>query len=204
VWSGLQLDLLGLLAGLGAAACNAAYFLLVDRMAGAADPLVMTSTGMLVGAILLTAVAAPWSAPWHALDDTVEAGPVWTFAVSIVLVSTVVAYLTGAAAVQRLSAPIGGAVAYLEVVVASVYAWLLLNEALTRAQIIGGGIVVIGAFIAQTSSSRSRSTPPDLSQVQSPVTQALPSEPIDDARAGSDSSSTSRTATATGLYGSTK
>jgi drug/metabolite transporter (DMT)-like permease len=203
VWSGLRLDLVGLLAGLGAAAGNAAYFLLVDRMTGAADPLVMTSTGMVAAGIVLTAVAAPWSAPWHVLDDTVEAGPVWIFAVSIVLISTVVAYLAGAAAVQRLSAPIGGAVAYLEVVAASVYAWLLLNEALTPAQIIGGSIVVVGAFVAQRSSS-SLKTAPALSQVHSSATHALPLDPIDLAPTGSDSSSTSRTATATELYGSTR
>lgn len=153
VWSGLRLDLVGLLAGLGAAACNASYFLLLDRMTGSVEPLVMTSAGMVVGALVLTVFATPWSAPWHVFGESLAVGdrsaPAWTFAVWLVAISTLVAYLAGAAAVQRLSAAIGGAVAYLEVVGASVFAWLLLNEALTAAQIVGGSIVVVGAFVAQ-------------------------------------------------------
>ena len=69
----------------------------------------------------------------------------------LILVSTVVAYLAGAAAVQRLSAPIAGAVAYVEVVAACVFALILLGETLRTNQIIGGVIVLAGAFVAQSS-----------------------------------------------------
>ncbi len=93
--------------------------------------------------------------PWHVLSDTIAMGdrsaPGWTFAALLIVVSTVIAYLAGAAAVQRLSAAIGGAVAYVEVVAASIYAWLLLGETLTANQIIGGAIVLLGAFVAQSS-----------------------------------------------------
>src|SRR4051812_29133572 len=74
IWSGLQLDLVGLLAGLAAAACQAAYFVLIDKLTGVADPLVMTAAGSVVGAVLLTAIAAPWTVPWHALTDTIAIG----------------------------------------------------------------------------------------------------------------------------------
>ena len=155
IWSGLQLDLIGLLAGLGAAACQATYFILIDKLTGVADPLVMTAAGSVVGAIALTAIAAPWSIPWNALTDTIAIGersaPGWVFATWLIVVSTVVAYLAGAAAVQRLSAAIGGAVAYVEVVAASLFALLLLGEKLSTTQIIGGVIVLLGAFVAQSS-----------------------------------------------------
>jgi drug/metabolite transporter (DMT)-like permease len=155
IWSGLQLDLVGLLAGLGAAACQAAYFVLIDKLTGVADPLVMTAAGSVVGAVVLTAIAAPWTVPWHALTDTIAIGqrsaPGWIFAAWLIVISTVVAYLAGAAAVQRLSAAIGGAVAYVEVVAASLFAWILLDETLTRTQVIGGAIVLVGAFVAQSS-----------------------------------------------------
>jgi drug/metabolite transporter (DMT)-like permease len=158
VWTGLTLDLIGLLAGLGAAACQATYFLLLDRLTGVADPLVATAAGSVVGAIVLTLVAAPWTAPLGVLADTAPIGdrsaPAWTFAAWIIVVSTIVAYLTGAAAVQRLSAAIGGAVAYVEVVAASVFAWILLGERLTTPQLIGGAIVLAGAFVAQSSVGR--------------------------------------------------
>jgi drug/metabolite transporter (DMT)-like permease len=155
IWSGLQIDLIGLLCGLAAAACQATYFLLIEKLTGVADPLVMTAAGSVVGAILLTAVSAPWAVPWHVLTNTVAMGdrsaPGWVFATWLIVVSTVIAYLAGAAAVQRLSAAVGGAVAYVEVVAASVYAWILLGETLKTNQIIGGVIVLLGAFVAQSS-----------------------------------------------------
>jgi drug/metabolite transporter (DMT)-like permease len=164
IWSGLQLDLVGLLAGLAAAACQAAYFVLIDRLTGVADPLVMTAAGSVVGAVLLTAIAAPWTVPWHVLTDTIAIGqrsaPGWTFAAWLIVISTVVAYLAGAAAIQRLSAAIGGAVAYVEVVAASLFAWILLGETLTTTQVIGGAIVLVGAFVAQ--SSVGKVAPPEL------------------------------------------
>jgi drug/metabolite transporter (DMT)-like permease len=168
VWSGLALDAVGLLAGLGAAACQATYFLLIDRLTGVADPLVMTAAGSAVGAIVLTAVAAPWAAPFGVLGEVVPIGnhsaPAWTFAAWIIVISTVVAYLTGAAAVQRLSAAVGGAVAYVEVVAATVFAWILLDERLTRPQLLGGLIVLAGAFVAQSSVSRREQ--PDLEPLE--------------------------------------
>ncbi len=158
VWTGLSLDLVGLLAGLGAAACQAGYFLIIDRLTGVTDPLVMTAAGSVVGAVVLTLVAVPWAAPFGVLGDVVPIGahraPAWTFALWIILVSTVVAYLAGVAAVQRLSAAIGGAIAYVEVVTASLFALVLLGERLTATQVLGGLIVVAGAFIAQTGVSR--------------------------------------------------
>ena len=74
VWSGMRLDLVGLLAGLGAAACQATYFVLIDRLTGVADPLVMTAAGSVVGALLLTLIVAPWSVPWNTLTETVPIG----------------------------------------------------------------------------------------------------------------------------------
>ncbi|MBB6568498.1 EamA family transporter [Kribbella sandramycini] len=172
VWSGLTLDLVGLLAGLAAAACQATYFILIDKLTGIADPLVMTAAGSVVGAVVLTLIAVPWQTPWHVLTSTIAFGerqaPGWLLATWLIVVSTVVAYLAGAAAVQRLSAAIGGAVAYIEVVAASLFALILLNERLTTNQIIGGAIVLLGAFVAQ--SSVGKVAPPE---VPAPPTDVL-------------------------------
>jgi drug/metabolite transporter (DMT)-like permease len=172
IWSGLKLDLVGLLAGLGAAACQATYFILIDKLTGAADPLVMTAAGSVVGAVVLTAISAPWGVPWHALVDTIAIGdrsaPGWVLAGWLIVVSTVVAYLAGAAAVQRLSAAVGGAVAYVEVVAASIFAWILLNEMLRTNQIIGGVIVLAGAFVAQFSVGKV--APPEIPDSDTPRT----------------------------------
>lgn len=157
VWSGLRLDAVGLAAGFGAAVSQAAYFLLVDRLTGTLDPLAMTAAGSLIGALALTAVAAPWAMPWDVLAGSVSVGdrvaPGWALAGWIVLVSTVLAYWTGIAAVQRLSAPVAAGICYIEAVAATLIAWAVLGERLTVPQTIGGVIVLTGAFLAQRSAT---------------------------------------------------
>jgi drug/metabolite transporter (DMT)-like permease len=153
IWSGVRLDAVGLLAGLGAAAGNATYFLVIDRLSGSADPLTLTTGGMAVGLVALTPLAAPWGAPWHVLGRSVPLGshhlPGWTLAGFIVLISTILAYLTGAAAVQRLSATVAAGLAYVEPAAATAVAWLTLGERLSVTQIAGGLIVLAGAYLAQ-------------------------------------------------------
>ncbi len=155
VWSGLAFGASGLLAGLGAAAFQASYFLIVDRVGDQVDPLVMNAAGAVTAAVALTVIAPPWRIPWHVLGEGVPVGghaaPGWLLAVWLVLISTVVAYVTGVAAVQRLSAPVAGAVAYIEAVTAALFAWLFLGEHLTPVQLAGGAIVLAGAYVAQRS-----------------------------------------------------
>jgi drug/metabolite transporter (DMT)-like permease len=155
VWSGLSLDLLGVLAGLGAAACQATFFLIVDRMSDKIDPLVMTAAGTTVATAALLAVASPWTMPWHVLASGVRFGdgtrPGWFIVVWLILVSTVIAYVTSVAAVHRLSAPVAGAVGYIEAVSAALVAWIVLGEHLSAVQLTGGAIVLTGAFVAQRS-----------------------------------------------------
>jgi drug/metabolite transporter (DMT)-like permease len=159
VWSGLSFDALGLLLALGAACCQVGYFVLSDQGSDsgdqAPDPLGVIAYGLLVGTAVLTVVARPWSMDWSVLARTadmdgtpVAAGLLLGW---IVLVATVLAYVTGVLAVRRLSPQVAGVVACLEAVVATVLAWILLGEHLSAPQIVGGVIVLVGAFIAQSS-----------------------------------------------------
>jgi drug/metabolite transporter (DMT)-like permease len=153
VWAGLRLDGIGILAGFGAAASQAIYFLLAEKMTGDTDPLVLMGAGFVIGTAALSLVTAPWSIPWRLLPaDVAFAGgqaPAWLIAGWIIVVSTVVAFVTSVMAVQRLAAPVAAAVSYPEAVVAALFAWLILGERLTGPQIAGGVIVLVGAFIAQ-------------------------------------------------------
>jgi drug/metabolite transporter (DMT)-like permease len=153
VWSGVRLDPVGIAAGLGAGAGNAMFFLLIDRLTGAVDPLALTVGGMLVGAVALLPLAEPWSAPWSVLGRDVALGsgsaPAWLLAGSVILFSTVLAYLAGTAAVQRLSAPVAAGLAYVEPAAAATIAWVALGERLGAVQIFGGVVVLAGAFLAQ-------------------------------------------------------
>ncbi|MDF3299648.1 EamA family transporter [Streptomyces tropicalis] len=168
VWSGLRFDLLGLLLALGAACCQVGYFILSDhggtRGERAPDPLGVIAHGLLVGAVVLTVVARPWNLDWKVLagSATMDGSPVpaalllaW-----IVLVATVLAYATGVLSVRRLSPQVAGVVACLEAVVATVLAWVLLGEHLSAPQVAGGAVVLLGAFIAQSSAPAKGSPDP--------------------------------------------
>ncbi|MEY9489984.1 drug/metabolite transporter (DMT)-like permease [Streptomyces calvus] len=158
VWSGLGFDALGLLLALGAACCQVGYFVLSDHGGDgdeAADPLGVIAYGLLVGAAVLTVVARPWTMDWSVLTGTarMDGTPVAAFVLLawIVLVATVAAYVTGVVSVRRLSPQVAGVVACLEAVIATVLAWVLLGEHLSAPQIVGGAVVLTGAFIAQSS-----------------------------------------------------
>ncbi|MFF4836469.1 DMT family transporter [Streptomyces sp. NPDC001315] len=168
VWSGLSFDTLGLLLALGAACCQVGYFVLSDQGSDsgedAPDPLGVIAYGLLGGALVLTVVARPWSMDWSVLAHSARmdgtAVPAWLLLAWIVLVATVVAYITGVVSVRRLSPQVAGVVACLEAVIATVLAWVLLGEHLSAPQIAGGAVVLIGAFIAQSSTPAEGSAEP--------------------------------------------
>ena len=157
VWNGLSFDALGVLFALGAACCQVGYFVLAD--AGSQgdkplDPIAVSAFGLLTGAVVLTGVTRPWDADWSALGGDVlmngHALPAVLPAAWMILVATVLAYLTGVVSVRHLSPPVAGVVANLEAVVATVLAWVLLGEHLGAPQIAGGLLVLAGAFAAQS------------------------------------------------------
>ncbi|MFB9349685.1 DMT family transporter [Streptomyces heliomycini] len=158
VWAGLGFDALGLLLALGAACCQVGYFVLSDQGSDGEevpDPLGVIAYGLLIGAAVLTVVARPWSMEWSVLTGSAEmnGAPVAALVLLawIVLVATVAAYVTGVVSVRRLSPQVAGVVACLEAVIATVLAWVLLGEHLSAPQIVGGAVVLAGAFIAQSS-----------------------------------------------------
>ncbi|MFF1396738.1 DMT family transporter [Streptomyces sp. NPDC058287] len=159
VWAGLSVDLIGLLLALAAACCQVGYFVLSDQGSDAGDrapdPLGVIAYGLLVGALVLTVVARPWGMDWSVLGGSASMNgtsvPAWLLLCWIVLIATVIAYVTGVLSVRRLSPQVAGVVACLEAVIATVLAWVLLGEHLSAPQIVGGAVVLVGAFIAQSS-----------------------------------------------------
>ncbi|MFF0078013.1 DMT family transporter [Streptomyces sp. NPDC005494] len=171
VWAGLSFDAFGLLLALGAACCQVGYFVLSDQGAGDGGaaggepphPVGVIAYGLLVGAAVLTVVARPWGMDWALLGGRADMDghgvPAWMLLVWIVLLATVLAYVTGVVSVRLLSPQVAGVVACLEAVIATVLAWVLLGEHLSAPQLLGGGLVLIGAFIAQSSTPKPPSGP---------------------------------------------
>jgi len=177
VWDGFGgLDPWGVLLALGAAFCQVGYFVLAegvshgqaadpgteqaaDPSGGPArhpvDPIALSAYGLLIGTVVFTAVARPWSMRWSVFAHDADMGghhvPALLLLGWVVLIATVLAYVTGTAAVSRLSAPVAGVIASLEAVVGTVLAWVLLGQHLALPQIIGGLLVLTGACVAQTS-----------------------------------------------------
>ncbi|MEU1627972.1 EamA family transporter [Streptomyces sp. NPDC020096] len=166
VWHGVSFDPVGLLLAVGAACCQVGYFILSDHGSegdNPVDPLAVIAYGLLIGAAILTVVARPWDMHWQILSHQVALGdksvPAILLVAWIVLVATVVAYLTGVLSIRRLSPQVAGVVACLEAVIATVLAWFLLGEKLGTWQLVGGAAVLVGAFIAQTATPKAATDP---------------------------------------------
>ena len=153
IWQGMRFDGVGIGLALCAAVCQSCYFLLADTGGEHVDPTAMIAQGAVVGAVVITVLARPWHLPWGVLAHDAALGPfdwpAYVYVLWIALVTTVVAYLTGTVAVRLLSPQVAGVVSYLELVVATVLAWLLLGEELSAPQLAGGVLVIAGAFLAQ-------------------------------------------------------
>ncbi len=166
VLSDVRLDLAGVLWALGAALGLACYFLVLGRTENqdGLGPAVLASAGMVVGAtaVALAGVIGVLPLGFGAATTTLAGRPtpVWIPVVVLVLGSTVLAYLAGAAGLARLGASAGSVLSLSEVLFAVLAAWVLLGEWPTLVQLLGGALVVAGVVLARTGSELSAAAPP--------------------------------------------
>ncbi|MGW0804357.1 EamA family transporter [Nonomuraea sp. NPDC002799] len=164
-WHGMRLDGLGLLLGLLAGACCAGYFIMSDSFGDDVDPLGLIAWGMAGATVVLIPFARPWNIPWDAFTVSVTpAGgltlPVVVAYLWLVLIATLGGYILSVNAVRRLTAAVGATVASLEVIGGSIVAWAVLGETLGVFQMLGGLIVLSGAFLAQTATASTHPAAP--------------------------------------------
>ncbi len=133
VFGSAEISAVGVAWGLAAAACLAVYFVISERADGDLHPVVLAASGgltvsaVVIGALGLVGVLPLQFSASNAVvaDHSVN---VWLPVVVLVLVSTVIAYLTGIAAITLLGGPtIGSLVALTEVLCAVVAAWILVG-----------------------------------------------------------------------------
>lgn len=146
--------------GLAAAVCAACYFLMSDK-AGAegpdgrtpVHPITLAAGGLIVGALAVAALGMTGVMPLvFTANDAVVAGWATSWIVPVValaLIPTAIAYTLGIVGIARLRPRFASLVGLSEVMFAVLAAWVLLGEAVTVSQGIGGVIVLVGLALAR-------------------------------------------------------
>jgi len=140
------IDPVGLIAGFGSAVSFAMYLLSAEAAGPrGAPPATVLAVGFVVAAIIWSMALPWWTWPVERLADPVNVLRV----LGVGVVGTLLPFLLVLGALRVISSALAGIAATFEPVFASTLAFLLLGQELTPAQLVGGGLVVIGVVLAQ-------------------------------------------------------
>jgi drug/metabolite transporter (DMT)-like permease len=158
VWDGLTLDMIGVLAGFGAALSLAVYFLLGEHSVSQSPPLQVLTMAFIVAAVLWN-VLAPVSGLWD-FDLTASRSlggnladlhaPLWLLVVWLIMLGTVVPFLAELSALRHLAATEVTLLGMVEPTGATLLGWMWFDETLSAVQIVGVAVVLAGIALAQT------------------------------------------------------
>ncbi len=156
VVNGAHIDAVGVGWGLAAAICAACYFMMSDQVTADGSGLhsiTLAAGGLVVGAIAVGLLGLSGLMPMtFTANHTVVAGVTTSWLVPVLIlgvVATAVAYTLGISGVARLRPSFASLVGLGEVLFAVLWAWVLLGEAMTGTQVVGGAIVLIGLALAR-------------------------------------------------------
>jgi drug/metabolite transporter (DMT)-like permease len=156
VFSGAHINLIGVGWALAAAVCAACYFLMSSSVTTDGDGLnsiTLATAGLIVGAAAVAALGVSGVMPLtFATNDAVVAGLTTSWLVPVIalaLIPTAIAYTLGIMAIARLQPRFASLVGLSEVMFAVLAAWVLLGEAVTMTQAIGGVVVLVGLTLAR-------------------------------------------------------
>jgi drug/metabolite transporter (DMT)-like permease len=154
-------------AALAAVGC-ALYYVIAARPAHGLPPVAFAAFGLVIGSLSLGVVGLAGLVPFDIVLTEVNAlGGVapWWMPLSILAATTAIGYAFSITASQALGSRLMSFVGMLEVVFASVFAWLLLGEALGPFQLLGGVLILAGIAFVRSEK-----------QVDAPL-EAIPIEP---------------------------
>jgi drug/metabolite transporter (DMT)-like permease len=156
VFSDAHINLIGVGWALAAAVCAACYFMMSDAVDADGEGLssiTLATAGLIVGAAAVAALGATGLMPLtFTTNDALVAGWMTSWAVPVValaLIPTAIAYTLGIMGIARLRPRFASLVGLFEVMFAVLAAWVLLGEAITPTQAIGGVVVLIGLALAR-------------------------------------------------------
>lgn len=162
VWSGLAVDGVGVLTGLGTAVALACYWLLGEAGAKRRDAASLTFWGFVFATALWTIVAPWWNFPWAALGNTGSlltgsvAVPVWSLVAWLVVMGTILPFLLVVGSIRRIGSQRAGIIGTTEPIWATLLAFVLLGQTITGIQAVGGLVVIAGIIVAELSARRTR------------------------------------------------
>ncbi|ARC56662.1 putative inner membrane transporter YicL [Frondihabitans sp. 762G35] len=168
---GATLDALGLLLGVAAMVGCAFYYVLAARPSDGLPPVALAAFGLVLGGAALGVTGAAGILPFTTSTRDVAllgaSAPWWLPILLVGIVSTAVAYTANITASELLGSRLASFAGLLEVIAATLYAWLLLGERLTVPQLLGGALILGGIVLVRL--ARGRSLP-----VEAPGSSPLP------------------------------
>ncbi|ACQ81930.1 protein of unknown function DUF6 transmembrane [Beutenbergia cavernae DSM 12333] len=168
-FGGAEVSATGVLWAFGAAVGLAVYFVIGARTEDGVHPIVMVSSGMVVGAVALGLLGAVGLMPVviGAAEVTLLGNeiPAVVVLLWLCLVTAVLAYVAGVVASRRLGSTTASFLGLTEVLFAVVFAWLLLAEVPSPVQLLGGVAVLIGVVLVRLGELRRSRPPTDLAGV---------------------------------------
>ncbi|MCX2955148.1 EamA family transporter [Lentzea sp. NEAU-D7] len=154
-------DPIGLAAACGAAIGCSVYFVIAARPNNGLPPVALAGAGLLLAVPVLALVGATGLLPFTATFGDVPLfgtpAPWWVPLLVVAVVGTALAYASGITASGILGSRLASFIALLEVVSASLFAWLLLGEGLSPLQLLGGLLILGG--IASVRAEREKVEP---------------------------------------------
>jgi drug/metabolite transporter (DMT)-like permease len=159
VFSDAHINLIGVGWALAAAVCAACYFVMSANVSNSSagtqgvNPITLAAAGLVAGTAAVTLLGLVGIMPLtFTTNDTVIAGLTTSWVVPVValgVVATAVAYTLGIMGISWLRPRFASLVGLSEVMFAVLAAWVLLGEAMTAIQAIGGVIVLAGLALAR-------------------------------------------------------
>lgn len=177
----VKVDAVGVLWGLAAAVCLAVYFFLTAKENDTLPPIVLASGGLLVGAAVMWLTALTGILPMAMSTADTRLGswttPWWVPLTGLVVLATVLAYVSGIMAARALGTKVASFVSLTEVLFAVVWAWLLLGELPGAIQLAGGLLIVGGVLCVRLDELRAAKAG-DPAALTAPLNHANDVEPV--------------------------
>lgn len=148
-----SIDPIGVLWGVCAAVGLTVYFFVSARVDGALPPIMLSAGGLSVGALMMAIIGALEILPMQVSFTEVNLAGFqtqwWVALGGMILLSTVIAYVTGIMAARALGSKVASFISLTEVLFAVLWAWLLLSELPGLIQLFGGLMIVGGVMLVR-------------------------------------------------------